>query len=88
MEAQDMTDDLKHPCPDVTFATIGDDTITTLTTLSNIFTKKLNNTPVQATTTEPINATENQQPAALVLTVLTYPVKHNHQTIFQTQSNP
>jgi hypothetical protein len=35
--AHDMTDALKHPHPDVHFSTIGDDTITVLTTLSAIF---------------------------------------------------
>ena len=38
--AQVMTEDLKHPHPDVTFATIRDDTITALTTLASIFIKK------------------------------------------------
>jgi hypothetical protein len=32
MAAQDMTDSLKHPHQDVTFATIGDDTISALAT--------------------------------------------------------
>jgi hypothetical protein len=40
MAAQDMTDALKHPHPDIPFATIGDDTITALATLSEIFTRK------------------------------------------------
>jgi hypothetical protein len=51
MAAQDMTDALKHPHPDVPFATIGDDTITALVTLLDIFTRKLtkpkaNNVPL------------------------------------------
>jgi hypothetical protein len=40
MTAQDMTDALKHPHPDVSFDIIGDDTIKALSTLSEIFTKK------------------------------------------------
>jgi hypothetical protein len=32
MAAQDMTDALKHPHPDVPFATIKDDTVTALAT--------------------------------------------------------
>jgi hypothetical protein len=40
MTAQDMTDALKHPHPDVPFATIGDDTIAVLEKLSEIFTRK------------------------------------------------
>jgi hypothetical protein len=39
--AHDMTDALKHPHPDVPFATISDDTITALTTLAAIFKNKL-----------------------------------------------
>jgi hypothetical protein len=40
MAAQDMTDALKHPNPDVPFSTIGDNTITALEKLSEIFTRK------------------------------------------------
>jgi hypothetical protein len=40
MAAQDMPDALKHSNPDVLFSTIGDDTITALATLSEIFTRK------------------------------------------------
>jgi hypothetical protein len=37
MAAQDMTDALKHPHPDLPFVTIGDDTISALATLAEIF---------------------------------------------------
>jgi hypothetical protein len=40
MADQDMTDALKHPHPDVPFATIGDNTITAFATLSEIFKRK------------------------------------------------
>jgi hypothetical protein len=40
MAAQDMTDALKHPHPDVPFTTIGDDTISALATLAEILTRK------------------------------------------------
>jgi hypothetical protein len=40
MAAQDMTDALKHPHHDVPFATFGEDTITALEKLSEIFTRK------------------------------------------------
>jgi hypothetical protein len=43
MAAQDMKDALKHPHPEFPFATIGDDTITAFTTLSEIFTTKFKN---------------------------------------------
>jgi hypothetical protein len=38
--AQDMTDALKHPHPDVPFTTIGNDTIAALEKLAEIFTRK------------------------------------------------
>jgi hypothetical protein len=41
--AQDMTDALKHPHPDVPFTTIGDDTISALATLAENFTRKFKN---------------------------------------------
>jgi hypothetical protein len=40
MAAQDMADALKHPHPNVPLATIGDDTISALETLAEIFTRK------------------------------------------------
>ena len=87
MEAQDMTDTLKHPHLDVPFTKIGDNTIPALTTLAAIFTKNLNNPPVQATTTEK-KAVENKQLADLIKPDITPSVKHKHQTRLQTKSNP
>jgi hypothetical protein len=40
MAAQDMTDALKHPHPDFPFVTIGDNTISALATLAEIFIRK------------------------------------------------
>jgi hypothetical protein len=37
MADHDMADATKHPHPDVTFSTIGDDTIMAITTLAAIF---------------------------------------------------
>jgi hypothetical protein len=37
MAANDMTNALKHPHPEVPFAPVGDDTITALTQLAAIF---------------------------------------------------
>ena len=81
-----MTDALNHPHPDATFETIVDDSITALTKLAAIFTK-INNPPVQATTTSP-KAAENKHPEALAQPVLTSPVKHKHQTKLQTRNKP
>jgi hypothetical protein len=41
MATQDMTDDFKQPRSDVPFATIGDERISALATLADIFTRKL-----------------------------------------------
>jgi hypothetical protein len=53
MAAQDMTDALKHPHIDVPFATIGDDTITALEKLSEIFTRKFKKQEKSDLTPEP-----------------------------------
>ena len=53
MAAQDMNGTLKKLHLDMPFSTIGDEIITELTILAAISTKKLNNPPVQETTTDP-----------------------------------
>jgi hypothetical protein len=45
MAANDMADALKHPHPDVPFNTVGEDTISALTTLAAIFKRKYNKSP-------------------------------------------
>jgi hypothetical protein len=54
MAAQDMADSLKHPHPEAPFDNIGDDTMTALATLSEIFTRKF-------TTQEAINVPQSPQ---------------------------
>jgi hypothetical protein len=85
MAANDMTDALRHPHPDVPFNTVGDDTISAFTTLEAIFKIKYNNSPAHHRTDSPIKAAENKRPAVLVQPVLTSPAKHNYQTRSQTQ---
>jgi hypothetical protein len=53
MAAQDMTDYLNHPHPSVPLATVGDDTITALETLSEIFTRKFKKQGKMDPTPEP-----------------------------------
>jgi hypothetical protein len=53
MAAQDMTDSLKHPHPDVPFATIGEDTIAALEKLLEIFTRKFKKQEKPDPTPEP-----------------------------------
>jgi hypothetical protein len=75
MAAKDMTDALKHPHPDIHFTTIGDDTISALATLAEIFTRKFkkpeaaNGPP--ATQKTAANKRQNSQPH----TELTSPIK-------------
>jgi hypothetical protein len=45
MAAKDMTDDLQNPHPEVSFARVGDDTISALADLAAIFKLKLRQTP-------------------------------------------
>jgi hypothetical protein len=45
MAAKDMTDALQDPQPEVTFASVGDDTISALADLAAIFKLKLRQTP-------------------------------------------
>jgi hypothetical protein len=87
MAAQDMADSLIHPHPDVPFATIGDDTITALATLSEIFTRKLkkpeaNNVPPsqQKTVSNKLQDSELQP-------VITSPIRHNNQSRTETNAN-
>jgi hypothetical protein len=44
MAAKDMTDDFQNPHPEVPFTHVGDDTISALTELANIFKFKLRQT--------------------------------------------
>jgi hypothetical protein len=80
MTAHNMTDALKHPHPDVPFSTIGDGTITALTTLEAIF-KKMFKKPLAPEIIEsPIKAAESKRPSVLIQPVITSPVKQNFHT--------
>jgi hypothetical protein len=87
MAANDMADALKHPHPDVPFNTVGEDTISALTTLAAIFKRKYNKIPAQHLIDSPIKAAENKRPAVLIQPVPASPSKHTYQTISQTQVN-
>jgi hypothetical protein len=56
MAATNMTDALKHPQTDVPFNTVGEDTITALTTLAAIFKRKYNKIPTPDIIDSPIKA--------------------------------
>jgi hypothetical protein len=80
MAAQDMNDALKHPHPDVPFATIGDETIMALTTLATIFKNKFQKPLAPEAQSSPLKAAENKRPAALIQQALTSPSRPMYQT--------
>jgi hypothetical protein len=86
MAANDMTNPLKHPNPDVPFATVGDDTITALSQLATIFKNKFQKPLALELVQAPVKADENKQPAALVQPILTSPRKHTYKTRSQHAS--
>jgi hypothetical protein len=83
MAAQNMTDALKHPHPDVPFATIGDDTIAALEKLSEIFTRKFKKQEKPDPTPEPERLHGIQRNVAPNASILSPPIK-NH----ITETNP
>jgi hypothetical protein len=88
MAAQDMTNALKHPHPYVPSVTIGDDTISALATLVDIFTRKFKKADAPEIPLAPVKAATNKQPEELVHPTLTSPLKHRYQTRFQKQISP
>jgi hypothetical protein len=77
MDAQDMTDALKHPHPDFAFATIGDDTIPALEKLSEIFTRKFKKQQKSDATPEPERLHSIQQNVTPNAIILSPPIQ-NH----------
>ena len=75
MAAQDITDALKHPHPDVPFATIGDDTISALETLADIFTKKFKKTADPVVPPAPIRNARIKEPEVTAQPTLESPIK-------------
>jgi hypothetical protein len=83
MDAQDMTDALKHPHPDVPFATIGDDTIAALEKIVEIFTRKFKKQEKPDPTPEPEKLHGIQRDVAPEASILSPPIQ-NH----ITRTNP
>jgi hypothetical protein len=83
MAAQDMIDDLRHPHPDVPFATIGDDTITALEKLSEIFTRKFKKQEKSDPPPEPERLHGIQRNVAPNASILSPPIQNNI-----TETNP
>jgi hypothetical protein len=82
MAVQDTSDALKHSHPDVPFATIGDDTISALATLADIFTRKFKKADAPEISPAPVKAATNKQPEARVQPKLTLSLRHRYQTRF------
>jgi hypothetical protein len=87
MASHNMTDTLKNLHPYVHFSTIGDDTITALTTLAAIFKNKCNKPSAPVIIDSPIKSTENKRPVVLIQHVIISPVEQNYQTRSQTEVN-
>jgi hypothetical protein len=75
MAAQDMTDALKQPHPDVPFATIGDDTISALATLAEIFTRKFKKPEATDFPPAPRKTAASKRPKSQLQTELTSPIR-------------
>jgi hypothetical protein len=86
MAANTMSNALKHPHPDVPFATVGDDTLTALAQLADIFQKQIPKPRAPELTQAPIKAATNKQPSALLQPLLTSPMKHTYQK--RSQGSP
>jgi hypothetical protein len=87
MAAHDMNDALNHPHPDFPFSTIGDETITALTTLAAILKKKFKKPLAPVIIESPIKAAENKHPAVLIQPIIASPTKNNYHTRSQTEVN-
>jgi hypothetical protein len=84
MVANDMSNALKNPHPEVPFAHIGDDTIEALTTLAEIFKNKFQKVQTPGLSNAPAKAAKNKIPAKLSHPILTSPVQKRCQTISKT----
>jgi hypothetical protein len=87
MAANDMSNALKNPHPEVTFAHIGNDTIAELTKLAEIFQKKFPKFQTQGLPNAPAKVAEHTIPAELSHPILASPVHQQCQTISQTIIN-
>jgi hypothetical protein len=62
MAAKDMSNALKNPHPEVTFAQVGDDTIVALTKLAEILKNKFQKVQAPRLSNAPAKAAENKRP--------------------------
>jgi hypothetical protein len=84
MAANDMSNALKTPHPEVPFSHIGDETITALTTLAKIFKNKFQKVQIPGLQTDPATVAECTYPAESSNPLLASPMPPQHQTRSQT----
>jgi hypothetical protein len=87
MAANDISNALKDPHPEVPFSHIGDETIAALTKLKEIFKTKFQKVQTQGLPNAPAKASEHTIPANLSHPILAYPVHQQRQTRSQTIIN-
>jgi hypothetical protein len=87
MVANDMSNTLKNPHPEVPFAQVGDDTIAALTKLAEILKNKFQKVQAPGLSNAPAKAAENKRPAALSQPILTSTRQHQYQKRSQTTIN-
>jgi hypothetical protein len=84
MAANDMSNALKIPHPEVPFSHIGDDTITALTTLAEIFKNNFQKVQTQGLPTVPAKVAERIFTAESSNAILASPIPPSYQTRSQT----
>jgi hypothetical protein len=87
MAAKDMTDDLQNPHPEVPFARVRDDTISTLSELAEIFKLKLRQTPPPTPSAAPPKVTQRPCLAESSNPILASPMPLARQTRSQTTTH-
>jgi hypothetical protein len=84
MAANEMSNALQHPHPEVPFTHVGDDTMSTLTALASIFKLKFEKIHIPIVPASPAKVAERTCPAKSSNTISTSPVPQPRQTISQT----
>jgi hypothetical protein len=88
MAANEISNELKNPHPEVPVAQVGDDTIVAaLTKLADIFKNKFQKVQAPELSNAPAKAAENKRPAVLSQPILTSPMQQQYQKISQTTIN-
>jgi hypothetical protein len=92
MAANDMSDALQHPHPEVPFTQVGDDTISALTSLADIFKLKLEKVHIPIVPAPPAKVTQRTCPTESSKPILTYPVprrvKRDPRKQFKLETKP